>query len=290
MQPFTNQAQLSYNGITTSSNITRGQIADVLSISKTVVTPSYSENSEEVFIISIVNEGSIPYTGLTLTDDLGAYSFTPEGATEPVTLYPLEYVEDSLLYYIDGALQNTPAITADGELIISEIDIPAGSDAIIVYAARVNEFAPLGTNSEIINSVSIDGAGIATPITATKTIGTENEPDLSIIKSLSPDTVSGNGRITYTFDILNRGSATAVAADDVTVTDTFDPILTNIAVTLNGDTLSPDQYTYNEATGLFTTAPGVITVPGATFIQNEETGAFTVIPGETTLTVSGNIA
>lgn len=48
MQPFTNQAQLSYNGITTSSNIARGQIVDVLSATKTAVTPEYSEGSEEV--------------------------------------------------------------------------------------------------------------------------------------------------------------------------------------------------------------------------------------------------
>lgn len=290
MQPFTNQAQLSYNGITTSSNIARGQIVDVLSATKTAVTPEYSEGTEEVYVVTIVNAGTTPYTALTLSDDLGAFSYTPEGQTDPITLYPLEYVENSILYYIDGVLQATPAVTTEEGLLVSGINIPAGSDAVIVYAARVTEFAPLDVDGQIINSVSVIGTGLAAPLTATETIDTEETPDLSIIKSLSPDTVPGNGAITYTFDILNRGNTDAVVADDVTVTDTFDPALTDITVALNGDPLPAGSYTYDETTGQFATVPGVITVPAATFIQNEQTGAYTIIPGETILTVSGTFA
>ncbi len=289
MQAFTNQAQLSYNGITTSSNITRGQIVDVLSATKTAVTPEYSEGSEEVYVVTVVNAGTTPYNALTLTDDLGAYSFTPEGQTAPITLYPLEYIEDSLLYYIDGVLQTAPAVSSENGLTVSGISIPAGSDAVIVYAVRVTEFAPLDSEGEIVNAVTVIGAGLTTPITATETIETENSPLLSIIKSLSPDTVPGNGTITYTFDILNRGNTEATAADEVTVTDTFDPALTNITVALNGDALPAGSYTYNETTGQFATVPGVISVPAATVIQNEQTGAYTLIPGESILTVSGNL-
>ena len=290
MQPFTNQAQLTYNGITTVSNITRGQIADVLSATKTAVTPEYSEGSEEVYVVSIINAGATPYTALTLTDDLGAYSFTPEGQQAPVTVYPLQYIDGSLLYYIDGILQPTPAATIENGLTVTGINVPAGSDAVIVYAVRVNEFAPLSAGGQIINSVSVTGNGITAPVEATATVTAEDEPDLSIIKSLSPETVSGNGTVTYTFNILNRGNTDAVATDNVTVTDTFDPALTNITVTINGETAPADSYTYDEATGLFTFTPGFITVPAATYLQNPDSGAYTVVPGETVITVSGNFA
>ena len=49
------------------------------------------------------------------------------------------------------------------------------------------------------------------------------------------------------------------------------------------------QYNYNEATGLFTTVPGQILVPAATYTQDPTTGAYAVTPGTVTLTVTGTI-
>lgn len=290
MQPFTNQAQLSYNGITTSSNITRGNIVDVLSATKTAVTDGYNETTGITYVVSIVNSGTTPYTALTLEDDLGAYSFTPQDQTTPITVYPLEYVTDSLLYYLDGALQPTPAVTLGAGISITGINIPAGSDAVFVYETSVTDFAPLELNGQIVNSITLSGNGITAPLNATETVTAESAPALSIIKSLSPETVSGNSTVNYSFNILNRGNTEAVATDNVAVTDTFDPALINITVSLNGDILPAQSYTYDEATGQFATVAGVITVPAATYLQNPETGAYTLIPGETTLTVSGTFA
>ena len=73
------------------------------------------------------------------------------------------------------------------------------------------------------------------------------------------------------------------------VTDTFDPRLSDLTVTLNGTALTaPTQYTYDAATGQFATVAGVITVPAATFTQNAA-GAYSVSPGTSTLTISGTI-
>lgn len=73
------------------------------------------------------------------------------------------------------------------------------------------------------------------------------------------------------------------------VTDTFDPRLSDLTVTLNGTALTaPTQYTYDAATGQFATVAGVITVPAATFTQNTA-GAYSVSPGTSTLTISGTI-
>ena len=82
----------------------------------------------------------------------------------------------------------------------------------------------------------------------------------------------------------------AVAADGITVTDTFTPVLSDIAVALDGTALAlTTDYTYNTTTGAFATVPGRITVPAATFAQDATTGEFTVTPGVAVLTVTGTV-
>lgn len=113
--------------------------------------------------------------------------------------------------------------------------------------------------------------------------------DLTITKALSPATVTENSRVTYTFVIRNTGNTPASAADNIVVTDTFDPILTDVQVTYNGSPWTAGtQYTYNQATGLFSTTPGVITVPAGTPSQATD-GTWSITPGTTTLTISGII-
>ena len=97
-------------------------------------------------------------------------------------------------------------------------------------------------------------------------------------------------QVTYTFTIQNEGNAATVAEDNVSVTDTFDPALSSIAVTLNGAPLAQaGNYTYDESTGIFATVPGVISVPAATYTQDPTTGVYTAEPGEVVLTVTGTI-
>ena len=62
-------------------------------------------------------------------------------------------------------------------------------------------------------------------------------------------------------------------------------------VTFNGASWTQGtQYTYNEATGLFTTADAAVTVPAASYVQDTDTGAWTTTPGVSTLTVSGTLS
>jgi len=59
---------------------------------------------------------------------------------------------------------------------------------------------------------------------------------------------------------------------------------------LNGTALTEGtDYTYDEATGLFSTLPGAISVPAATYTTDQTTGNVTVTPGVTVLTVSGTV-
>ena len=283
MAQFTNQARLAYNNSVTNSNIAVGEILEVLSATKTAVRNAYEQNDTVTYIISIVNAGPTGLSNLSVSDDLGAYSFGTG------TLTPLTYVDGTVRYYIDGILQPAPAVTAGPPLVISGLSVPAGGNVILVYEAEINQFAPLDVEAEITNEALISGGGI-TPLTVTETISALGEPLLSITKSVSPVPVTENGRLTYTFVIQNAGNAPADVSSAAVITDLFDPILTGLAVSFNGVpwTEGPN-YAYDELTGLFTTVAGSITVPAATFTQDIATGVWVVNPGVSTLVISGTV-
>lgn len=283
MARFTNQAQLRYGNAVANSNIAVGEILEVLSATKRAVKSSYSQNECITYIVSIVNSGTTAISGLTLSDNLGEYVF---GTT---TLVPLTYTAGTVNYYVNGVLQATPAVTAGPPLTITGISIPAGGNATIIYEAEANEYAPLATNATITNSATISGTGI-TPILVQETINAVSTPLLTITKSVSPVPVTENGTLTYTFLIQNSGSAAADKATGITITDTFNPILSNLTVTYNGTALTEGtDYTYNETTGLFATTAGSITVPAGTFTQDATTGVWISNPGVGTLVITGTV-
>lgn len=283
MAIFSNYATLSYNGRTTNSNTVTGEILETLTASKTAVSDTYNIDSSVTYVISLLNNGTTSFNGLTITDDLGAYTF------EGNTVYPLEYADGAVLYYVNGVLQAAPTVTAGPPLVISGINVPAGGNAIIIYEANVTDFAPLSAESDITNTATVTGGGLSSPITATETITAESGTELSITKSLSPTVIEEDGQLTYTFVIENSGNTAAVATDNVILTDTFDPILNPITVVYEGTVWTEGvNYTYNEATGEFATLPGQITVPAATYKQNPD-GTITVTPGTVILTVTGTV-
>jgi len=284
MAVFTNQATLTYNNTTTTSNIVTGEIVEVLSAVKNALSDTYQIGDTVTYVISIINTGTAPFTGLTITDNLGAYTF---GSS---VLIPLDYVENSLHYYANGVLQTGASALAGPPLVINGINVPAGGNALVIYEVRVNDLAPLAVGTTITNMATITGPGLSTPVTVSETITTGTEANLSITKSISPEIVAENGQLTYTFVIQNTGNTAAVATDNVTVTDDFNPILENITVTLNGVILTEGiEYTYNEATGLFRTVPSIITVPAATFVQDSVTGQWNITPGASVLQVTGTV-
>ena len=283
MAVFTNFATLSYKGGTRNSNTVTGEIMETVSVQKTAVSTGYGAGDTLSYAVSLVNSGPADVSGLTVTDDLGAY------ALDGVTLYPLSYVGGAARLIVNGALQPAPAVTAGPPLAFSGIDIPAGGSAVLVYEADVTGYAPLAPDSEITNTVTVTGGGVSVPLTASATVESLDSADLFISKALSPCVVPANGEITYSFELTNTGNTEAGAADEVVVSDNFDPILTNIAVSFNGAAWTRAvQYSYDEATGAFATLPGQITVPAASYTQNAD-GTWTVEPGTATLTVSGTI-
>ena len=284
MATITNQAALSYNGITTLSNIAVGELVEVLTAAKTAVDDTYTAGGDTTYVISMLNSGGSALTGLTLSDTLGSDLLNGN------TLYPMTYRTGSLLYYVNGVLQPTPTVAATAPLTVTGISVPAGGNAILVYSAAINEYAPLGVEDSIVNTVSITGGGLVNPVTATETINAGTVPQLTIGKGISPATVTENGTLTYTLTLQNRGNTAATAADELVITDTFDPILNDLTVRFNGALWTEGvHYTYDAATGVFATVVGALTVPAAAIAQDATTGVYTVDPGVSTLVITGTV-
>ena len=284
MAIFQNQATLTYNGQSTNSNIAYGEILDVLSATKTAIEDEYSQGELVTYVVTLRNTGNTALNTLTVTDDLGGYEF------DTTTVYPLTYENGSVALFVDGVLQTAPTVNAGPPIIISGITVPANGDAVLIYQARANAFANPTVDGSITNTVTITGNGLNAPVTATETVISASGANLAITKSISPSQVVDNDRVTYTFVISNTGNEAVISTDNAVITDTFDPILSNLVVTLDTVRLTQGvQYTYDETTGLFATTAGSITVPAATYTQNPTTGEYTLSPGITTLVVTGTI-
>ena len=113
MATFYNQATLSYNGNTTTSNITTGELVEVLSATKTAVQTEYQQDDTLTYVVNILNSGNTTMTGVTISDNLGAYTLNT------LTLVPMDYVVGTVRYYVGGVLQPTPTVTAGPPLTIS---------------------------------------------------------------------------------------------------------------------------------------------------------------------------
>lgn len=284
MAEILNQAQLSFNSTIINSNVTVGELVSALSLTKTVLQTSYRRGSYLTYIVSLVNSSGSPYTGITVTDDLGSYT------VGTVTVYPLAYLDGTVRLYSNGTLGTSPTVTAGPPLTFSGITVPANGNVIIVYEVTVTDYAMLDAGSQITNTASVTITDPTTAITDSETINAVEAPLISITKHMEPTTVINNETVTYTFVIENYGNTALNATDGSVLTDTFTPALSNISVTFNGDTWSATtNYTYSETTGAFATVAGSITVPAATFTQDSATGIVSVVPGVSTLVVTGTI-
>ena len=283
MATFTNQATLIFNGQSTSSNVTTGEIITGLTLTKTAISSTYKKDGRVSYIVTVSNAGAA-VTNATLTDNLGEYEV---GA---LTVYPLTYVTGSLLYYQNGTLATGATAVGGPPLVITGIDIPAGGNVQLIYEVETNEYTPNALGSTVLNVATLTDYGAGEALSDTATVNADADVALNIAKAICPTVVSDDGTLTYTFIIQNAGNTAVVATDDLVVRDTFNPILNPITVTLNGTVLTEGtDYTYDPTTGEFATLPGVITVPAATYAQDPTTGVYSTTPGVAVLTIAGTV-
>ena len=100
MATFTNVATLSYNGTVVNSNVTTGEIQQTLAATKHSLANTYKQGDTLTYIVNIVNTGNTAFTNLTLTDNLGGYTYGagtvyPSGIRRRYTLLYQRRIADS---------------------------------------------------------------------------------------------------------------------------------------------------------------------------------------------------
>jgi len=280
-QIITNQASIRYRyGETEAaavSNIASTTLAQPLNVTKTSLETAYREGDELTYIVTVTNGGTAALSDVTVTDTLGTFT---DGT---VTATPLTFVPDALLF-INGVTSGviTPNVETDS-ITFTIPAIPAEGTAIIVYKVQANTFAPLTADAQITNTVTADAEGVPEAVTASYTVTAEEYADVNIFKSMNAD----GETITYTFEVTNRGNA---PAENIVLTDAFDPAPTAITVSIDGTVIPATEYTYTG--GVLTLPNGTgtpLTLPAATVTTDPVTGETVVTPSVLTITVIGTL-
>jgi len=287
MPTIENFATVSYTSggvaATKNSNLAEIELDSSLGFSKATLGTTYSSGSPITYVLSVTNNFTATVTDLTVTDNLGTFT---EGATE---LTPLTFLAPALLL-INGqdstALLTTDA-TSQSAVVFSFPSLAPGDTANIIYNAIPNSYAPLVQASTITNTATLQSNSDCADGEASATVTVSSAADIEVIKSMCPNPVVCGDTITYTVKIYNYGN---IDAEDVVLTDTFNPAPTNISVSRNGVLLGADDYTYvNGTLTVPVAATEGDTVPAATFVRNPETGEVTVIPGLVEYVITGTI-
>lgn len=287
MPTIENFATVSYTsgGITETkvSNIAEISVESAVGFTKTSLGNIYTDNAVLTYILTITNSSGSAILGSTITDNLGTYVF---GASE---LTPLEYVAPAVLLINgqDVSAQLNVDSSIAGSLIFTIPTIPAGATANIIYKAQANDYAPLAINSTITNVSTFESNSECADTTASATVSVANAANISIIKQMCPNPVVCGDTITYTIKIYNYGNT---AAENVVLTDQFNPAPANITVSRDGTILLGTDYEYVNGLLTIPASGGTpITIPPASFTQDPVTGIVSVTPSVIEYTITGTI-
>ncbi len=268
---------------TTVSNLAQIDLTSSVTLSKVPLGTSYESDSLLTYILTVQNTSDAPLSGVVIEDNLGTFPY------EEGTLTPLSYGGDAILLLNgqDATASLSVDDTEPSTLVFSLPTLAAGATANIVYTARVNEFAPLGAGATIVNEATLRADSDCAEGTATATVTAEGSARLSVFKQMSPNPVVCGSTVTYLIRVSNYGNS---PAEDVQITDVFDPAPENISITRNGVLLVATDYTYEN--GVLTIIAGSSTgdtVPAATFTRDPVTGAVTITPGVVEYVITGTI-
>lgn len=287
MPSIENFATVSYTsgGVTETkvSNVAEISVESAIGFTKTSLGNSYGDNSTLTYILTVTNSSTGAIAESTVTDNLGTYVY---GTLE---LTPLDYISPAVLLINgqDVSAQLGVNTETQGSLIFTLPTIPAGATANIIYKAQVNDFAPLAIDSSIVNVSTFESSSECADTTASATVSVANAANISIIKQMCPNPVICGDTLTYSIRIYNYGNT---AAENVVLTDDFNPAPSNITVSRDGTLLLGSDYTYADGTLTVPSSTAAsITVPAASFTQDATTGVISITPSVVEYTITGTV-
>ena len=135
---------------TAISNTANIMLEDTISISKSCLMNDYFLADNIVYSISITNNSALPVSKVKIKENLGTYKIN----NGSVSVTPLSYA-NSFEYYVNGVRQiiADPKIYSD-KIIFDVISIPPTSTALLFYAVKVTDKAPLKSKSFIGSRLS----------------------------------------------------------------------------------------------------------------------------------------
>ena len=286
MPEITNRATLSYtygNGTVVSqvlSNVASVTLNGAIIGTKTSLGTTYRADEDITYVITLQNTSSTQKTNVQISDNLGTF------IQNTTTVTPLDYVGPTELF-VNGTPSGelTPTVTASN-VVFTIPTIPQNGNVVHVYRVRVNAFAPLASGSTITNTASYVGDEACNDFTVENTVTVEDYADVRITKSMSPDPIVCGSPLTYTFTLYNYGNTEAT---NVTLTDAFSPAPQSITVTLDGNLVSPNDYTYENGVLTIPSGTAQLTLPAATTTVGED-GSVIIVPSVSTITVTGVIS
>jgi uncharacterized repeat protein (TIGR01451 family) len=176
-----------------------------------------------------------------------------------------------------GWTPTTPAVGGTGNVVFSKASVANGETATFTIVVMINAATPNGTtitNTATVASTTTDPVPGNNSATATTTAN--QQADLSITKTDSPDPVFAGNNITYTVTLTNSGPGTA---STVTVTD---------AVPTNTTFVSASVTT---GTGWTPSTPSVGGTGNVVFskaaVANGETAVFSIVVKVTSSVANG---
>ena len=284
---ITNQATLTFDyGSSTGealSNIAVATFQSPIIVSKLSLENTYRSKDEITYTIALTNSSTSALTNIQVFDNLGTYTTSTSVVTTPLT-----YIGDAL-FYINGLYISKIAPNVGSNGITFTIPaLPELANAIIIYKAKVNEYALLMPQSVITSTITTTAAEVKKPFISTNEIVVEDYAAVSIIKNMYPNPVIYGGIYTYVFTIYNYGN---IPAHNVVLTDIFSPILNNLIVTVNGVLVLSKDYNYAGGVIILPSSTSIysITIPEATYTQDSITGVIIINPGMVNIKVSGTV-